>query len=273
MIKQLKKKLLHTLSLQNPNVQMPSSLFLIVGCYNSGTTLLNHILSKHSEISALSTEGVTLTKEFRTPEEFGWNRLWYKCREQLEICRLEQKPDVTKVRLDWANHFDATKPYALEKSIIHGLNIDWFEENFEHPYFIWIIRNGYTVAEGIRRRTLHKPRNGFTPGEPYPIEWCAEQWVQSNKVIEQKLQQVRHSYFLRYEDLVDNPDITVQSLLGWLPVEAKQLDIPGSFAFQKQIKPVSNQNEESLQRIASFEFDKINHVAHNHLCKYNYEIL
>jgi len=273
MLKQLIKKMRYKHHKYSSNGQMPPKLILIVGCYNCGTTLLNYILSQHQEISGLGTEGVALTKEFRTPEEFGWNRLWYKCREQIEICRLKHKPDVKKIRHDWSKHFDATKPYAMEKSIVHGLNIDWFEKEFAHPYFIWIIRNGYAVAEGIRRRTQFRQKNNFASGEPYPIEWCAEQWVQSNKVIEQKLQQVRHSYFLRYEDLVDKPDLTIQTLLNWLPVKSRELKVPHSFTFHKQTLPISNQNKKALQKLSTDDLNKINEIAEGSIQHYGYKIL
>ncbi len=253
--------------------QMPNRLFLIVGCYNSGTTLLNHILSQHPDVSGLTTEGVALTGEFHTPEEFGWNRLWFKCREQLEICQLKEPPNAEIVRYDWSRHFDGSKPFALEKSIIHGLNIDWFEEAFEHPHFIWIVRNGYTVAEGIRRRTQHKERAEFAAGLSYPIEWCAEQWVVSNQVIEQKLKSVRQFYFLRYEDLMENPFLTIKSLLEWLPVESKDLELPDTFTFQKETLPLESKNVQSLQNLTADDLEKINKVAKQSLAQFGYQIL
>ena len=39
----------------------------ITGCYNSGTTLLNQILSTHSRISGLPDEGVMLTDQLVRP--------------------------------------------------------------------------------------------------------------------------------------------------------------------------------------------------------------
>lgn len=252
---------------------MPPCLILIVGCYNSGTTLLNNILSQHPEISGLSTEGVSLTKEFRTPEEFGWNRLWYKCRDQVEINKLKTKPDIDRVKRDWAQHFDCHKPFALEKSIIHSLNIDWFEENFAQPYFIWIIRNGYAVVEGIRRRTLQKQRKGFAPGTPYPIEWCVQQWLQSNKVIEEKLLDVKHRCFLRYEDLVDNYKSTCNHLLDQLPVTPKVFKKPESFTFHNKSLPITNMNDSSIQNLKKADICKINEIAKEMLKKFNYEIL
>jgi hypothetical protein len=272
MLKKLTNKIISSLNSDNLK-KMPDKLILIVGCYNSGTTVLNHILSNHEEITGLDTEGVSLTKELRTPEDFGWNRLWYKCQDKLEIKGLSNPPNVEKIKKDWARHFDSSKPYALEKSIINGLNIDWFEKQFNHPHFVWIVRNGYTVAEGIRRRTLNKKRNGFNPGEPYPIEWCAEQWVVSNKLISKKLSKVKNSYKLLYEDLMDDYDQTIQGLLDWLPVHMKNLDKPDSFKFHQQKRPIKNMNYSSLKNLNIEDIKKINQIAKEYLEHWGYEIL
>ena len=252
---------------------MPDSIFMVVGCYNSGTTLLNYMLGRHSEISALETEGVSLTSQFKTPEDLGWNRLWYKCRDQLEISQLPVKPDIVKVRREWGKCHDSKKKYVLEKSIIHGLNIDWFEENLYQPHFIWIVRNGYAVAEGIRRRTLSKKRKLFSSGEPYPIEWCAEQWVQSNSVIHEKLNNVAHMYFIKYEDLMANPLKEMSSLLQWLPVEEKVVDIPSSFIFHGESNDIKDNNDSSIENLDQDDIFRINLVAKNLMDEFGYTII
>jgi len=253
--------------------EMPETLILVVGCYNSGTTLLSSALGQHHEISGLKTEGVSLTKEFKTPEEFGWNRLWYKCQDQLEIQKLTQVPDINQVRKDWKQYFDNNKSFALEKSIIHSLNIDWFEHHFNHPYFIWIIRNGYAVAEGIRRRTLHKQRKSHLPGQPYPIEWCAQQWVTSNQIITQKLKHTKNSYQLFYEDLVEEYDENIQQLLRWLPVQSKTITKLKSFTFHQKTLPIQNMNPSSIKRLSIEDIQKVNSIAKNELKKWGYTIL
>lgn len=249
---------------------MPEKLILIVGCYNSGTTLLNHLLGKHNEISSLTTEGVNLTNQFLVPENFGWHRLWYKCRSKLEIKKKFYNPSLEKVKMDWAKYHDNRKKFALEKSIIHSLNIDWFEKNFSKPYFIWIVRNGYVVSEGIRRRTKIKKRHKFDINQPYPIEWCAKQWVESNKVISQKLLKVQNSYFLRYEDLMKNPKFEINKILNWLPVEKKKISLPNTFKFHNIKLSLINRNKKSLNQLNVFEKKKIYKVASKMLKKFHY---
>jgi len=245
----------------------------IVGCYNSGTTLLDNIIASHDEISNLPTEGVALTGELRDPKEYGWNRMWYMCREKLEISRLNKKPDPVRIKKEWSFWFDPDKEFWLEKSIINSLNIDWFEENFDHPYFIWIIRNGYAVAEGIKRRTQKKRKHPDIFQNGYPIEMCAKQWVVSNQVIKEKLSKVKNSYKITYEELTTNLIDTVKGILEWLPVKSKTIEMPSNFTFHKQSKMIRNMNFESINRLKKEEIKAINSVAKDMLIQHGYKIL
>lgn len=249
---------------------MPKKLILIVGCYNSGTTLLHNVLGKHTEISSFADEGVSLTDQFLIPETYGWHRLWYKCRKKIEIIKNSKKPNIKKVKNDWAKYHDRRKKFALEKSIVHSLNVDWFESNFSKPYFIWIIRNGYVVSEGIRRRTLSKKRAQFEINEPYPIEWCAKQWVESNTVLQKKLSNVKNSFFLRYEDLTQNPKLEIKRLLNWLPVKKKNIKIQNKFKFHNKTSKMNNKNNESFIKLSALDKMKIKKIAFKTLKQFNY---
>lgn len=245
--------------------------FFVVGCYNSGTTLLNHLLGLHDEIASLPTEGVSLTSCLYGPESFGWNRMWHMCRDKLEISRLEKKPCAEIVKKEWAFWFNKRKSFWLEKSIINALNIDWFEENFGQPYFVWIVRNGYAVSEGIQRRTQGKGKHPASFKEGYPIELCAQEWVVSNEVIERKLSFVQNSIKVTYEDLTDNPVCTLGSILQWLPVRKKEVNIPSKFTFQKQTRKIENMNEKSIQRLSREQIACINGVSGHMLRHHGYE--
>jgi len=247
--------------------------FFIVGCYNSGTSLLNHLLGLHDEISSLATEGISLTSYLCGPESFGWNRMWHMCRDKLEIGRLEKKPSAELVKKEWGFWFDKSKRFWLEKSIVNSLNIDWFEENFRHPYFIWIVRNGYAVSEGIQRRTLGKGKHPERFKEGYPIELCAQEWVVSNEVIERKLSFVQNFVKVTYEDLTENPVGTLKLILEWLPVERKEVNIPGEFTFQKQTRKIQNLNQTSIQRLSPKQISCINDVIGQMLIHHGYELI
>ena len=157
----------------------------IVGCYNSGTTLLDQILASHPEISGLPDEGVVLTDQLVTPEDFNWRRMWWKCKKEMKNSEIDVKKDAAKVKKHWSHFYDFKKSYFVEKSISNSLRIPFFNKHFKPAYFIHIVRNGYAVAEGIKRKAEVMDGNPLYGNESYPIEMCAEQWVQSLQIIEE----------------------------------------------------------------------------------------
>lgn len=254
------------------HVQNNKSYIFIVGCYNSGTTLLDYLLKEHDEISGLITEGQALTGELYAPEDFGWNRMWHMCQNMLEISQLYNKPDPVRLKKEWGFWFDQKKPFWLEKSIINSLNIDWLENNFSDPYFIWILRNGYAVAEGIKRRTDVPGKHPSVYTEGYPIEMCARQWVVSNQVIEQKLRKAKNQIKINYEELTLDPLRTINGILRWLPIKHKRIRLPPVFKFHNQTNGIRDMNEESFQRLSREEIRRINTVAHEMLLHHGYEV-
>ena len=155
----------------------------ILGCYNSGTTLLNQILAEHPEISGLPDEGVMLTSELYKPEDFGWRRMWSQCYEQLITKQDTSNSTARKIKKHWS-HFYENRPYLLEKSISNVCRIDFLNTKFRPGYFIHIVRNGYAVSEGIRRKAQIIPGNKYESLNHYPVEICAKQWVDSLSIFE-----------------------------------------------------------------------------------------
>jgi len=245
----------------------------ILGCYNSGTTLLNVLLGNHEDISILHTEGAALTKQLYMPEHFGWSRMWHMCSDKLEICKLEKKADAAFLKKEWAFWFDSRKKLWLEKSIVNSLNIDWFEEHFDHPYFIWILRNGYAVSEGIRRRTMFKNKQQWYYPQGYPIGLCARQWVISNQIIEEKLKNVRNHIKITYEDLTEDPRGALERIIGWLPTDQRHVDIPRTFKFHKKEQEIRNMNAESIKRLSTEQIASVNSIARYPLQRYGYKVL
>ena len=242
----------------------------IIGCYNSGTTLLNEILSHNDNFSCLHTEGINLTKQLKGPENYGWNRLWFKCIDKLEISKMFFKPSIDKLLNDWSPYFDKDKRYWVEKSVVNGVNIEWLEDVFNEPYFIYIIRNGYAVSEGIRRRTVNKKRRLYRRGIPYPIELCAEQWLVSNVYMLDKLSNVKNVFYTSYEELTDPTNEVLSKIHDWLDVPFSGLDDDYIFEFHSESQRILNLNSESIGKLSSADLDKIHLVASSLLDSYGY---
>jgi Sulfotransferase family len=254
---------------------LPRRPFLfVIGCYNSGTSLLTHALSQHPEIGSLPTEGAALTSHLPRPEDFGWPRLYYQCLEKVYADDTTTTLDADRVKRDWGLWYDASNSLFLEKSISNSARIRWLDRHFPDSHFLVIRRNGYCVAEGIHRRTMSSKRylKRFGRGG-FPIEWPAKQWVISNAIIERDTRGLRHVYKLSYEDLTDNYSVTMQSIVEWLPTRSK--DLPGltQFTFHGKDRDIQNMNAASLARLEADDIRRINRIGERYLVRWGYELL
>jgi hypothetical protein len=252
------------LRLLNP-VDNSKKYIFIVGCYNSGTTLLEELLGRHSDISKLPTEGNVLTKGLTRPEDFGWPRLWYKCAEDI-ISKEGDYIDSNRIKNDWQVWHNSNKNFYLEKSIANSAKIEWLEKEFDSPYFIWIVRDGYCVSEGIRRRSLSSdlPNNYKKTG--YTIEMCATQWLVSNITIQEEIHNVKNVIEVSYEDLVNDTNKTIGDIVNWLPIRSKStLFLQKMFEFHGKTSSIKNMNSKSYRNLTHDDISKINTIASQYL--------
>lgn len=143
----------------------------ILGCNNSGTTLLNDLLADHPEIDGMDCEGQAMKAirsdgtDFPTPYPEGYIlppprlfvnvdgepilRVWT---ERLAVFRhpIVNLPLLKRHILSHRTSVGGT--YTMEKSPTSSVRSLWLQEHFKDAYFIAITRNGYAVCEGIRRR-------------------------------------------------------------------------------------------------------------------------
>ena len=242
----------------------------IVGCYNSGTTLLEDLLGGHGDISKLPTEGNVLTKGLTRPEDFGWPRLWYKCARDI-VYEEGDCIDAVRIKNDWQVWHDRKKPFYLEKSIANSAKIEWLEKAFNSPYFIWIVRDGYSVSEGIRRRSLSSQLPNRFKADGYPIEMCAKQWLTSNLLIQEKVKSVKNVIEVSYEELVDDPSGTMSTILNWLPIQNKStLFLKNKFEFHGKEEKIQSLNQKSFKNLTQDDINRINIVASEYLKEKKY---
>ena len=160
-------------------VPTPEKWVFVVGCYNSGTTLLAELLGRHSRISALPTEGHFITDQLVRDYDVGLPRMWVEREDLFRMTEASEGPDVVRLKKEWGSRLDLRKPILLEKSPPNGARTRWLQAHFENAYFIAIVRNGYAVAAGIRKKA--EPHH--IAGERWPIEMAAYQWARSNEVL------------------------------------------------------------------------------------------
>jgi hypothetical protein len=244
----------------------------IVGCYSSGTTLLNYILGKHPEISSLLTEGASLTKELLTPEEVGSARLMHPCLNLFQDNI--NRANIERLIKDWAVYHDNSKPFFLEKSISNWARISWLIQQFNSPWIIWVIRDGYSVMEGLRRRS--ETSMSYTSDEypkGFPMEICAREWIISNETIEKQVDGYKKVIPVKYESLTENTEETIKGILAKLPFKNKTLDIPSTFKFHGKERPIKNMNLRSIENLSRVDYEIINEIASKYFKKWDYPII
>src|SRR5688572_7009374 len=228
----------------------PAKWIFVIGCYNSGTTLLDQILAQHRQVSGLNDEGVMLTNKLPRPEDFGWRRMWVECENEMGISGDKSRISA-EIKRHWSHFYDEKKVVLLEKSISNTPRAVFFNDYFKPAYFIHIVRNGYAVAEGIRRKARVMPGNPFSQAGMYPVELCAEQWVRSLQVVDEQKGRLEHFLEISYEQLTASPDQTIQSVCDFLGISPFETSLSEtSFKVHQNNDLIRNMNESSLKRLS-----------------------
>ncbi|MGL2966879.1 sulfotransferase family protein [Flavobacterium sp. XGLA_31] len=249
----------------------PRKWVFILGCYNSGTTLLAEIFEKHHQLDVLPDEGVMLTDQLPRPEDFGWRRMWWQCENEMQIDKNKASQAAKTIKKHWS-HFLKTNPeIVVEKSIANATRIAFFEKHFPNSYFIYIVRDGYAVAEGIKRKAVVMPEHQSELGKDYPIEFPAEQWQRSLDVVAQQKENTKFFLEISYEEFttdVKETSLRISNFLGIDPFDDQLLQ--SDFEVHGNKMKVTNQNHKSYVRLNEDEWKAINKIAEKGLKQYNY---
>ena len=250
----------------------PKKWVFIVGCYNSGTTLLQRIVSHHPDISTLPREGVRLTSYLSRPEWFGWERMWCKCKEQVFFARKKEPQTVEKILVDWAPFFRSQCDIFLEKSIANITRIEWLEENLENTYFIGIVRNPYAVSAGIRKRVLLQGKKRKEYGTHYPIEFTAQQWLDSNNIILQAHKKVKNFHCVRYEELVATPVNHLNEIFSFVGLNQPYTSFKKEeFQIASHREKMINKNSENISLLQAAEKEIVWNIVAETATKLGYK--
>jgi hypothetical protein len=250
-------------------VPRPDKWVFVVGCYNSGTTLLAEMLGAHRQVGALPTEGQFLTDELVSDHRRGLPRMWSLREDLYRLTENDVGPDATRMKKEWAMRLDRSKRVLLEKTPGNGARMRWLQKHFENAHFIAIIRNGYAAAEGIRRKAQPVyPATGWT------IEQCAHQWRRSNEVIQEDAPHLRRFMWVRYEDLTDDPQRTLAPVLDFLELsDMSGIDLQRQWSVHERSETIKNMNAASIKKLSPQDIDTIEAVAGETLIRFGYELL
>lgn len=239
----------------------------IVGCYNSGTTLLETLLRQHPEIAGLPDEGQFLT-DFVTPLSVGLPRLWAQ-NEDLFRFPPESHPELAKQAMaDWSAKLDRPQaPIALEISPTNTARTRWLQQHFPNTFFIYILRNGFAVALGIRDKVAEK-----AGARPRLLEMAAHQWSRSAEVFLEDAPELEHVLEIHYEDLVEMPHQVISRILQCLGVHPLPPEVfERRYRIHGVTSAIMNQNQHRLVQMTREEYDCIRAEAKSILEYHGYD--
>ena len=238
----------------------------LVGCYNSGTTLLAEVLGRHPEISALPTEGHFITDQFIKDYEIGLPRMWVDREDIFMMDESSTGPDPDRIKKEWGMRLDTSKPVLLEKSPPNVSKMRWLNRYFDNPVFIGVIRNGYAVAEGISRKAKPKHRPSG-----WPIEKSAYQWKRSNEVMLESAEYVNRFKLITYEEFTENTGSVLDEVTDFLGISPFSRDVMyQNWSIHERNEGIRNMNDDSISNLTEAEKRKIRSVCGDLLNKFGY---
>jgi hypothetical protein len=236
----------------------PKKWVFVVGCYNSGTTLLHDVIASHPSVARMPREGQYCTDQLTIPSEVGLTRTWALDPERF-VPRPGREPDAEKLKRQWCGMMsDPRLPVFIEKSIPNAARIQWLDKNFPGAHFIALVRNGYAVAEGINRKAGQS------------VEVAAKQWQQSNRIMLDQLEKVNHKLILKYEDITAQPAEQMQQIMDFLGLDSKELLADHKWTVHGVTSNIRNMNARSLSRLSPEDREYIHQEAGELLDHFGY---
>jgi len=205
----------------------PERIVFVVGCYNSGTTLVRDLLRAHPDTSGPPVEGDQLTTEIGDLEDGGWPRGLFGNADTLVAAERTRAVDPSRLLRDWSPWI-RSKAVLVEKSISNSLRMPALRDAFPGVRFVWVLRDPHEVADGIQRRS--RPASG---GE-YSRDFLLGQWEFINRAIAEAFT-ATDTTIVAYGQLLETPiEVTHRlfSFLGLPDVEIREgengMDVGGA---------------------------------------------
>jgi hypothetical protein len=236
----------------------------ILGCNNSGTTVLMRILESHPLIRTLPGEGQGYTNAIPSAARLGVSRTFS---QRLELFRLTEEHDPTpaaRMRYDWAPHYRPGPGILLEKTPTNVVRSRWLQHSFRPSRFVGIVRSPYAVCEGIRRRT------GTS------IEEAAHHWRRVHEILLEDVGHLERCLLVRYEDLCDRPEEHCERIARFLELDVpfdlevigRDLTVPN---IDETPHALSSFNDKSLRRLSPRDIEIIGEITEIPMRRWGYQ--
>lgn len=256
--------------------KMPNDMVFLVGCYNSGTTILRDILKSHPNVGGMPREGVRFTDVFTDMQHGGWIRMAYHNR-RLPSSFFSVDESREKLDRDWGFWAKRNETVFLEKSITHSFRLEFIKKVYPSAKFIAITRDGYCSSEGIMRRARPISHAEKALGQRgYPEDLCAEQWSYINEKLLDFSVNNDSCLHIRFEDFVLEPEETVKALFRHIGADENLVSMKKDvlYVVDKPF-PIKNTNPESRRRFlkGQLNLEAFNRIAGDTMSKFGYRLM
>jgi hypothetical protein len=240
-------------------------LFLL-GCNNSGTTLLVETLQSHPLIRSLPREGQRLTRAIPNSAPLGIGRVFTQKLDLFRQIETDNGSCVPRLRYDWAYYSDPRPGIRLEKSPPNTLRSRWLQQHFAPARFLVLVRNPYAVCEGIGRRRGHS------------IEEAALHWRTVHEVLGEDMPHLAHRLVVRYEDFCESPLDELERVRGFLgldqpfdsAVTSKEFNAHNMDGTPRKLR---NFNDRSISQLSNDQIATITRIVGDTMIPWGYQPL
>jgi hypothetical protein len=190
-------------------------LIFIGGLHKSGTSLAHRLLRAHPAISGFANtgapedEGQHLQNVYPAAKVYGGpGRFAFDERAHLtEASTLVSTETRTALLSDWAPYWDLSKDVLIEKSPPNLIRGRFLQALFPGAKFIFMVRHPASVALATRKWTQQQD-----------VELTAH-WLVAHDIFRNDLAHLEHWAWLRYEDLVTNPNAILGELWDFVSLQ------------------------------------------------------
>lgn len=206
----------------------PAGVYFVLGCYNSGTTIIKDAIGLHPDVTTAPIEGDVLTAEFSTYEADGWSRCMYARVFDILESRKGEAINSKRVLSDWSPWIKRGKAF-LEKSISHTVRIPHLRKAFRNTKFIYVTRDMDAVVAGIQRRSTPAPPAKLICGEKYPDKLLQQQWRFFNEIVLLDAKNHDDVLIISYEKFLSEPKKITEQMYTFLCLQKQELTFVDNF--------------------------------------------